>query len=544
MLYNYDIYIEKWIFDQATELKEISMFSTIANKTLDSTLDLKEYSIEVGNIEYSFERSDNSSKNELYFETSDISFKLSGIRNREFLKDWFGIYVDTRYIKYLLYIKVSSTGDLVYRGIVNQESLEQNFNTSGTSKRISIQGLGFEKEFKNYYSNKPLLSISDIPYWYSLDNILGHFTFNNNTYYYKAISLRYLLQKLFENNFSSIQLEDQTWEKYQVVNYPYLGKPSTINNGYLHLKTGYDSFHNTGMSCYKFLECICNARGWVMFFNKDKLCIKNRSTENLILTDFDGNLLKSDYSILKTIPQLTFDNIVIFNGSIFGGDDSGCGTDMRGVRHQIITSTVCSRNTNPFNGIWQSSNKLWFGKGYKWQRAVGENTDSNGNILDNSWRYQIYEWLQDNGAFGRQNVWIDKEHTLFLDAGDPGVYKWGYSTSDGHQFPHLSGDDNDIQDDEVIYNGNAGSCIFSVEDNTFKTDDDYYNSKTFENNFQKYFSNSIAINLKGKIKGELIDPLVLFNLINKPELSGLWSVNSFSVSLQKTETEINWQKKL
>lgn len=160
-MFNYSIYCTKQTWASTTQEKDINIFSDVS-PTIDTPILLSDYLIDISEIEYSFEETNYINyTNLIYKEASDINLKTSGIKNINYLKSYFQILEDTSFIKFLIEIKDSNSVTL-YKGIVNQDALKEQFTDDDDNKIIEIQVLGFEKEFKSYYTEKKLIDEESI----------------------------------------------------------------------------------------------------------------------------------------------------------------------------------------------------------------------------------------------------------------------------------------------------------------------------------------------------------------------------------------------
>lgn len=157
MITDYQILIEKYYWDSQTPLKDINFFSD-ASKTLVETIDLKDYLINIDKIKFDNENiEDKRGYNYFYFVDSDIKISLKGNLNNNYLINFFDINKEDDYVKYLLKIYKVNNNELIYTGIINPEAIKQSFTRYKGNKVIDVLALGMLKEFKNYYSQKPLL---------------------------------------------------------------------------------------------------------------------------------------------------------------------------------------------------------------------------------------------------------------------------------------------------------------------------------------------------------------------------------------------------
>lgn len=200
---NLNITISKYRWANNTPLKDINFFSGVT-PALVETIDVKDYLMSLDELNVNFDSSgDDKNKNFLFFETSDISLTLSGIVNNKKLVSFFGLFSDTKYNKWEFRIS-DLNNNLLYKGVVSQENIDEGFDPSPDSEQIKVQVFGFEKEFKEYYSQVELKSPNDF-IW-----------FHNNDINRDYLSLNYLLQRNFDSPLVHFQLGDDINE-YNVI---------------------------------------------------------------------------------------------------------------------------------------------------------------------------------------------------------------------------------------------------------------------------------------------------------------------------------------
>lgn len=511
------------------DIKDINFFSNVNPVFVDS-IDLKEYLIDIGNLEYTFDNADNENGTPtMFYEDSDISFTTSVIKNNSYLYNFFGINQDTSYYGYM--VKIYQGNTLIWRGVVNQDSIEESFSPDEGSDQMKIQALGFLKEFKNYYSNKAITNQSDINWQY--DVIL-------NTQINHRIRLEDLLKNyLFKNTYVNIVLEDSIKDFYVRKDPSLLRNTASQNYNYTLFKTGYSRIVDSGsVNCWQFLEKLSNSMGWVFFFFNDKFYIQNRSTETTTLNSLDYNKF-IEYTALKTKPQQGFDSIMLVDGEFFGGDSSGMGSERRG--NYIIMFTKRGddlKSSVPFGYVGTGTNdwRLYFEAGHRWMQFFNED-DANFN-------YKIYKWNA-GGTYGATKYTIPQDQLLRLDTGDTGEQGWVYwteNTSGNHNYPKTGKDG--LGDYDVWFKGNFGNILYKTVNNKYYNYIDHIKTTTFTNNFMKYYNTNASNKINVIYDELLLNPLVKFNIANNSELSGIWTVNKFNFDFKEETTEMELQLKV
>ena len=158
----YDIICIKKTWADTVDIEDVNLFSGVSPQT-EEQIDIKDYLIDMGELSYDFDEAEKENgENQLFFVSSDITFKLSGIENNDYLKTYFGLYTDTDYIKWHIKILPTGTSTATWEGLINHESISLEQSPSDDSDQISITALSFEKEFKSYFQGKPLPSSAEM----------------------------------------------------------------------------------------------------------------------------------------------------------------------------------------------------------------------------------------------------------------------------------------------------------------------------------------------------------------------------------------------
>jgi hypothetical protein len=524
----------------ATEtVNDVNFFSDIT-PTLIETIDLKEYLIDIGDIDYSFQNTDN---NELYFEDSDINFTCSGIKNSSYLYDFLGINQNTQYTKYMVTIGYTTSKDVIWRGLVNQETIKENFSNSSDSEVIEFQALGFLKEFKEYYSNKRLPYTTGIQY---NENLLFSSIFD-------------IIFANLDNDIFNIQLEmEDSISDYYIMTFK--GGIKILNLTATSfdmkwIKTCYERIYDTNENCFGFLQKICNAMGWIFYIFQDKFYIKNRSSTPTAITDMDFNNF-IEYTAEKTKLTEDYDTILIKDGYINLGDSIFSAEDMiaRGVVEGNYFVSLSKNDqlvevdsyTLPFQKFkyrfWNWTAHLI--PDYKFQKNTGED-DANYNYAPVTWKYHVISII---GLILHplMNYYsFNKKHLLIIDGGNTdskGIY---YNKL---QFKNYFKDDyTAIGDDDIWMSGNYGNCLYrgSNSQPTF-TYADYLLTDDFKNNFNSLFSNILNLGnvINVKYNELFIDPMLKFRIINNEDLRGEWTINKAKYNLKDEISELELQKRI
>jgi len=99
------IYCQGFAWDEGLAFEEMNFFSSEPRTAITDEIDLMDYAVEVGELTYNFENTDEENGiNTLFFEAGNITLKLSGLvpvpGKGGTLKEFFKITQDTSNIKY------------------------------------------------------------------------------------------------------------------------------------------------------------------------------------------------------------------------------------------------------------------------------------------------------------------------------------------------------------------------------------------------------------------------------------------------------------
>lgn len=509
-----------------------NFFSSQVPKFLGA-IDLESYLIDIGNLEYNFDNADSEKgKASLYYEDSDISFTCSGIQNKSSLYDFFQINEDTARIGYMILITNKSDDSLIWRGVVNQDSIEENFEPSDSSEQIKFQGLGFLKEFKNYYTQKKTLHTDFIRWDYE------------QSYQAKRFET-FIKEDIFRNSRVNIILEDTIKDYYIRRSAGIFPNMPSVDKSYTMFKTSYDRIYNGNTSDTKwiFFTKLCTAMGWVFYFMKDNFYIKNRSSDSQFVTPVDLDYNKFlEYTAMKTKPQDGFSSIMLTDGQAYMGKNCGVRANVNNGNYIYMFTKLGDdlKVAIPFQEVLFGTYKtLYVGANYRHIKYYNE---------DSNWfRYMIVQETNPAGNYGASLVTIPQNELLRLDAGDSGLEGTNYDSSMGvNNLWTLKSDHTGLGDRDFWFTGNHGNCLYKTVNGKYYTYQHHTKSSLFADNFAKYYSSNINLANKISVKydGLLLEPLVVFNIINSEELSGEWTVVKISFDLNDETTELELQKKL
>lgn len=499
---------------------DVNFFSNASTPVLKETLYINDYIINIGDLSFSFDNTEiENNIPALYFEDSDVNFNLSGIQNNSYLYEFFGINEDTTYIKYMVRI-YDLDDNPIFKGVVNQDTVEEGFSPSDNSEIITFNALGFLKEFKQYYSKKILPDEGTIA-WYGNDT---------QTLYYilKVI--------LFTHPSINIELENSL-QDYMVNNYGVLSKDrKSTTNDWLFIKTGYYDAEKQKENCFDYLKKLSMAMGWVFYFNNNTLYIRNRSSQNTETLQLDYNKF-IEYTVKKT-DRVVYDAILIKDGNMYGGADT--------VLYNIGANKFYMINKDGVENVnveWDSFDLYGHyprvNKGHKYIREVSDdNNYYKYDLVTCVYPTPYQQWQYETKVINKQDI-------LIIDGGKTEPYGYKYEQNNGYT-SRLSGSFDLTQNPSYItFYGNYGNMLTKQTNvNEWFTYPDYVKSKAFTNNFAKYFQ------IKTGNKLEIIYDGIIGNMFNDVEIinneiyDGLkYGINNIKYDLNENITTIELQEK-
>lgn len=555
---NYDIICIKKTWADTTAIKDVNLFSGVEPETTEQ-IDLKDYLMDISEISYDFDEAEKENgQNQLFYVASDMNMTLSGIANSEYLKTYFGVFSNTDYIKW--HVKIIDVSSTIWEGIINHESIKLGLKPEVSSDEISVTVLSFEKEFKEYFSQRDLteaLLFSTIGGINALSKTVGGLV-NGGTRL--ASQLSRVLPNLFPNTTWNMETGLSDW---YIVHDPVLSPKDNVygtNENYIFIKSSIERIQTNGENCYDFLRRICNSMGWVFYYQFGMFNIKNRATDIPTLTELDVNEL-IEVEVSKYREVNAFAHIGILDGTIDGGNNTGGNTgdvegedlrayQMRGARLQLI-SDVNGKQLR--GGTW-------------WQNMTGFLLNVFA-INDTFFRYYNEDDTTFNisfhtktGMYGLTPIWeaerngMAKSDILFIDAGDTGNLMWLYDVSNGYNSAHSADATspapiNQWTANRVRFKGCYGNCMAKlVNSGGWKfsyTYQDYVKENLFYDNFQKFFQSRQTRKINIKYNALITNPIQVFTFTNDTDglYTGEWVINSMKFDLLEETTEFELQRK-
>lgn len=305
----------KYQWEIGTEDIDINFFSSVTPSVIE-TVDLYDYYKDetMSEVDYSFE--DVADDNTLYIKVSNLTFDCVNDNqvNATLLYDFFGCFESNKYIKWKL--NYYEGDELVYSGVMYKDGVNVN---SLEDAVLSIVVIGYEKEFKDFFSNVQLGSSSDFPT--SNGNGSNELPDLFAQRYYGA---RTFFKQLFPNvTFGYEALLSHWLNYYYIAELAYTYSPNTNFDDYgnvVHIKTGYDCFYLDGINKMTFFNSMLLGYGWIWFYYLGKLIIQERAATDYDILTIDCNEVEVSQSLTHNFNQFQVDNVIINNGEYF---DSG-----------------------------------------------------------------------------------------------------------------------------------------------------------------------------------------------------------------------------
>ena len=506
------IEVTKYDFS-GNEDKNINFFTGIS--TVGTSIDLYDYLEKDGmsNINYEFEGVD--SENSIYVKCSNVTLTCkSDIYNGTNLTDYFELYLQNKYIKFKANF-YDEDDVLFYSGIIQTDGIEI---SDLRDDLLSITVLGYEKEFKEGFSNRPLLDASslnyDLPPGTPL-NITG-------LYFYTA-------ERLIKYNFGNI-LDDTTalfLRNIFISKHPYTYANSSrfedYGNTTIHIKTGYKCFYQDEISRFEWFDSLCLSMGWVWFFYLGKLVIQERRDNDFPIKHIDYNELIIRNGLTNRVEQFQCANVIIKSGEYFG-----TATDI--YYNRGGADTIYS-NTNDYTNITFPFYKLNFSSPNSYFTTPNSNHIYRVNASQDEWRYSYsrnrYTTAINSSVTGIE--WnYDIKKTIIIspyicskdNAG--GIDTLNARTNTGAYYGngnfYYAAAREDTGTSKILYTGHAGHSVVTYNSTTTKlqTYEFYSQSENFKANFKKFVKTNEDVILEIEVAELITNPLQRIHIDNFP----------------------------
>jgi len=527
------IVLEKYSWANTTVINEVNFFG-LTNPTLTGSLTVhnnlaKSYLVKdsFGDVNYDFANVDEN--NSLYFSASSLSFQLlNAIGQGEDLDSFFEIYTTDNYIKFKLFIYDDSE-DLIYTAIISKDGVSY---ANREQSIISVLAVGYEKEFKEYYSNVKMVHPDSID---NENSIKADIDLTGLNFKYLSTVIGILFERV-SITFPSVA--GAMW----VADKPYIYSPLSVmsENDLFECKSGLINFYNAGMTSYEYLNFMCLSMGWIWFFYLDRLIIRpayDVASPELVI-DYNETFL--EHSIENTVLDFTRENIVIECGEYYALDGhatrtnqfpltvrNSSGDHYLGSYINIVYSLNNSDTTevNAYRGL----NLALFGSDYYY--IPNYNNHTHKAYIDSDRYFRYYKSFYTTGTNNLNDLLLTTTYynysvnnSIVINTGVTNRNNGSYldttnargSTGRYYGNGNSLATTNAITDVEIGYTGSVGESVIYKDIATGK----YYNYDNLmkfdfmKKNFLTYVSNNINVLLGLRIKSLITNPLQVPKLLN------------------------------
>ncbi len=538
------VYEYEWAHN--TSDVDINFFSDVQPRLVDTTIDLYDYYIKdtMGDISFSFE--DIDTDNTLYTTASSLTFDcINDVYNGTALIDFFGCYESNKYIKWKLeyYNDNDELIDkfILYKDGINIDSIEEQI--------ISFTVLGYEKEFKSYFDNVPIVDSVSIG------------TFSSGV---TGLDFQYLNQTI-KANFPNVSFSFET-DPYNIVNtYAMARKPFTLANSdlfhdygrALHLKTGYECFSKDNVNKFTFLNSLLLPMGWIWYFKLGKLIIQERADTSFPITVIDFEEAFMEQSLDHNYNQFQLDNVLIESGQYFdagedrsanlsafcvydverpSGSGGGLGTSGVANSHNLGGQTVYvysnvneyNNRVRPFKDITNVENDhyvLNFSE-HNFTRKVNQDEYTINleniqlgipNILGlydyntTKYSYNVNKTLVLNPYVNSRDSSGGFSKIYILPFPDP-IFGTGYYNYGNFFYNDIAVITNDLG----MYSGTVADSIFKFVNGKYENYEQYTQTERFKKNFKKFLKTNDEVILRVDLKAEITNPQQRIQITNYP----------------------------
>jgi len=407
------IICEEWFF--FTPLEEVNFFGThYYAPTLKKSIDLAPYLLNQDFvISYKGEDIDYDGDNvslELFKYYDSITLRLSNIAYTDLTQNFFRIFdgswigAEGMHTKYK--ITVSIDGIKKYQGVISPLELRYSCPADVNEREIiEITVYSMEKEFRNYFTEKKLPDIS---------NVNGENLWRNtwNTQYFgdlsfDSASITDILKKAYNHGSYNIKSDsgingNKPVLSWRIVKHPLIIMPVGNADGPNYIfANGYELIkENLDCNMFDFLKLLCNAMGWVFYFNfeNNELCFTIR---NRVSSDNSPSKVRINWGDVKsydisfsgyTLPLSVLKmSIVEFTGgdkafkvsdcSLYGGANL-----LKGAADRVFTAAALQREEPDKNCVFYKHMGRVTGGGYKikiyWESLISNKFADNTDTLD------------------------------------------------------------------------------------------------------------------------------------------------------------------
>lgn len=548
----------KYTWDSSTDLNEVNFFSD-AERTLTSEVILSDYLIRntLSNVEYNYRNVDET-ENTLYTEASNFNFQcINSINNGTELIDFFELYEKNAYVKYLIQL-VDDNNFSVFIGVLTKDGISIDNRIDSV---ISFIATGYEKEFKEYFTNIPLESSDTM----TEGGLPIDISLQGQKYY----AVTEILRKNFPNvNFEFTGYAEHFLDNFFFAKKPYTYTPETdFLNEILHNTIGYESLTQDGVNKFTFLNALCLTMGWVWLFYQSVLIIKPVHAINFAVHTLDYNETFIKHSIQHDILQYSADVVTIDGGSYYANFDNlpiqrplriptatfSSGVYYIGGEHKYYYSDISdvSNLIYPFSYINYNGGTQHYTLGYtlpfNMVRKNSDVTDKYNELNQSIYYSSLLEVSLSNYAYPNTKILNINTYIVSTKNGgrvdthnaraNTGRY-YGNGNSYVYELENL--------DTEFSYTGNIGNALiyYNENDSLYYNYPDYMQLQTTKDNFKSYLRNANEIIFSLEVAELITNPLQVIEITNYPfaDLNGKsFTIQSLSYNLETNTSNLTLQ---
>jgi hypothetical protein len=425
---------------------------------------------------------------------------------------------------------------VIWKGIVKQESISElliDADTTDEELIVKLTIASYDSEFKEYYQNKKLNTVTGIQYNSDVltlnPGVTYRYWFGGNTistFRLENIQLYVLLMQIFPN----VPLDmEYSLQSILVSRRGFLAQRNEQgNNNYVWIKLGFERIQDTSETCYGFLEKICNVMGWDFYSYNGRLRVENRCKQTTTTKVISANDFKN-LSIKKDKAEKTYKHLIIPDGGIVASLDHPFRTHIERYRTRIVQKLYKEYGVNHFEKFWSGVPAQT--NGYSFIRYDMQDTEIYRMVIKTV-------GVQGYDNFLDRFVTLNIDDLLSINGGDMGNYMVAFKPSNNANFLYESGVTPVLSDSEFAFSGNYANCLFTVEDNRVITYDDYCKTDLYFNNFAPLLSSkAITLRLIGELN-ELILDYTQIEITDDVNLNGNYMIDKFKADIETDTTKL------
>lgn len=489
-----DITAYKYQFSNNLLLEERNFFNYTNPSVLVSSLNIKSYLLDLGQLQFSF---DDTTENSYHLIPSEINFTVASVTA---ITDFFGLYDSDIYNRFKIEIKYN--GLVIWLGIINPDSFKQTYKPSPDSYRLSFTSFGLEKEFSDYFKAKFLTLLETSDPDTDPDEFLGIYFMRFADVLKEQFGTSIIYE--LESNISDfrVALDDVISNSYQSKYYPIT-----------FIKAGFNNIVDLKETKWEWFKKTLSAMGWVFYFRGDTMVIKNRrsllsSNYNILSSvllewEYNKQFAETGYNhifVPDSVDIATGSGLAYINSGLLAGIDSMYG--QRGYLFSDLTQNYLE--TTPFrdyapSGILSNYDWIWENN-----QNITLYTDDDGNLIIKN---ALTTSAGTSFAYTGSINYLNADRILKLDTGKSGgriETVLGNQVLQGNNIYDPSGKTFDLYQ---ITDINYANALYRYNDTTdkYETYQDYMRTSQALYNFTSMLQSKSIKRVKAKVKSLLLN---------------------------------------